>query len=1247
MAPRKKVQSSKTAVSLTPTPSRTLARNAAAAAASPARNARTINPGAAPPAARRANQARPAMTINLPTIAIKTVFTNLGSVLKGVIAVNQPPVPLPARILGTLRQPDGTPGGNLELEVLPPSSASASAQKRPAIFGTSTSGSQVLATGLTDSDGNFSMPLPGGIVLPPGESLSIRVRGSSATNVVALAVDPSLLGPLGYVGSMTLPKPLPPIPPAIYTRLLEQLTTALGGSGGGDGATVPSVPKLTLGDDAECIRVLENQASFEQYPYGVFFQLIAPQLYTETETLNADQTGVYQTVTRTDTPVDRFNLNGPISLDDFRNGLLIGPAIVGSLGLGYVLRCSQNWAFQGLALGDLVYSLPLAPGEQQQMVVEEQTTTLVVRETESVYGAETSQASAATDSSTQATFQSAFHQAAQGGSSYNTFSETGAMTVGGGLLGILGGPSGSIGETVSSGSTHNWMDGLQNYASSASQSVQTYAEQQSSAQRRATRTAMRMASASETTAVTTKTITNHNKLHALTMQYFEVLRLFDVSTAYDGVSLVCLVPLDIVWFLPPGQKEHLDDVITDSDVSNAIQYSSELNSALQTMSGLVQMAIAFSVVPFLNAFVQNTVNNVNQQLTAAVTTATALDALLSGLGSGYATQASEAGQLLSQINQAKAAVTLFQPGQVSELQNALSFLSTGVNLATALYQQLSNTSLLTGSMSRQQILDRYQGLLGHSDVLQRWLPSRYASGLTRLEKFASDPRASLVIDSLAEDVIHFSANASVLPFDHVYVAVITRWGSRIGPVEMIPNPPVSVPGQFDNSKAFKTPDDLMQYMRSQRNPGNSSAPRLQATIALPRTLSPTDVLGFEITHSLDSFTYQIATPLDLFTSFFGTNGAAWPGGVLGGIGGLIAPAVTPQAKTYSAGQLAQELGPPFFWNFRADLTASVRGNPESYVRPDSNVVELPPGIYPIPAMEVAPLLKYSDLILIENTLQHVLRNVVLYSKAVWTWMTPEERVMLLEPYLLSFPGITSTVPLLDCVGNEILGFYGNCMMMPFSIPQALGDQQGWPMTTGQLEDALLRFHKQSAPHEIASTMLPTRGVLGEAMLGHCASSEKIDLTRFWNWQDSPADTAPAIAPVSVLGTQVPALATAQGPNQLGAMLPSLINNVNAPAVTPTDALAIALSQKGPAAQFPDMTGSAQLAQLLQSTQTTANQARSDQLAQQTTLTKDAIDQASAVLQAYLTGQSKSSSSENGSSSSSSKSSSGSASSSGS
>lgn len=758
-----------------------------------------------------------ATTVKLSGIAIKTVLTNLSTLIQNVIQSNQPSVPLPGTILGTLQQPDGTLGSNLAIEVLPPPAAATTV--KTSIFGATTSGSQVIATGLSDANGNFSIPLPSGVALPPGVALTLRVRGSSPTGVVPLTVQPSLLGPTGYLGTMPLPQKIPPIPPAIFQEL-SNASSSEAGPKGGCNCNSPSVPTVTLGDDTDCIRVLENQTSFDQYPYGIFFQLIAPNLYTETEKLPPLQTGVYQQPIRSDNPLARTNLSGPISIDDFRQGLLTGPAIVGSLGLGYVLRCSQKWKFQGLALGDLVYSLPLAPGEQQQVVIEEQTTTLAVQDTEAVYGVASDQASSLSDSSTQATFNAAFQQSAQGGSSFNTASQSGSLTAGGGLLGLLGGPSGSLGETTSSGSSSNWMDGLQNYASTASQSVQNYAEQQSFSQRRAQRTAMRMASASESTSVTTKTISNHNKLHALTMQYFEVLRLFDVSTSYDGVSLVCLVPLDIVWFLPPGQAEHLDDVISDSDLSNAIQYASQLNSGLPSIVSQVQNAIGFAGIGILAALAEVIIANVTAQLTAAMNEATQLNAILSGLTSNpiYIAPAAEASTVLSQITQAQSSISSFgSSNQVSNLQTALSLFQSCGALATALYQQLSSPSL-SGSLNREQVLDRYAGLLAHSDVLQQSLPRQYASGLTRLEKFASDPRASLVLDSLAEDVIQFSANASVLPFDHIYVAAVTRWGTRLGPVEMVQNPPVTVPGQFDPSKAFKTSDDLMQYLLGQRNP---------------------------------------------------------------------------------------------------------------------------------------------------------------------------------------------------------------------------------------------------------------------------------------------------------------------------------------------------------------------------------------------------------------------------------------------
>ena len=43
---------------------------------------------------------------------------------------------------------------------------------------------------------------------------------------------------------------------------------------------------------------------------------------------------------------------------------------------------SQRWTFQGLALGNLVYSLALAPGEQQQVAIFERVDTASVRESE-------------------------------------------------------------------------------------------------------------------------------------------------------------------------------------------------------------------------------------------------------------------------------------------------------------------------------------------------------------------------------------------------------------------------------------------------------------------------------------------------------------------------------------------------------------------------------------------------------------------------------------------------------------------------------------------------------------------------------------------------------------------------------------------------------------------------------------------------------------------------------------------------
>ncbi len=306
----------------------------------------------------------------------------------------------------------------------------------------------------------------------------------------------------------------------------------------------------------------------------MFFRLVAPQLsivqafhWTRFNNvqiplpLYAGQVGG---ISGQSSYADRVPVEQPLAVDGFRDqimGLGAGGTFVSdetvpmaaTLGLGYVLKLSQRWTFQGLALGDLVYSLPLAPGEQQQVAVFERTDTASVFESETLSESQAEQQIALADTSTYATFNSAFDEAASGGSSFSTHSDTSSWGVN--FLVAAGGG----GSSDSNGVSNSWMQGQRDSAQNAAQTTHSAAENQASARRNAARTGMRLASSSESEQVTTKTITNHNHLHALTMQYWEVQRLYDVRTEVNDLDFVCLVPMQIVRFMPPGQPLTVGD----------------------------------------------------------------------------------------------------------------------------------------------------------------------------------------------------------------------------------------------------------------------------------------------------------------------------------------------------------------------------------------------------------------------------------------------------------------------------------------------------------------------------------------------------------------------------------------------------------------------------------------------------------------------------------------------------------------
>src|SRR5262249_7581181 len=148
---------------------------------------------------------------------------------------------------------------------------------------------------------------------------------------------------------------------------------------------------VKLGEEDNCQLSFKANNAVDKFPYGVFFRLIEPQTSIPNLVVQVPgAAGKHYPLPHYDNNAspataavsyqDRVPIEQPLSVDGFRDQLMgVGASgtvtpdetvpMAGTLGLGYTLWMSQRWTFQGLGLGDLVYSLPLAPGEQQQVAI--------------------------------------------------------------------------------------------------------------------------------------------------------------------------------------------------------------------------------------------------------------------------------------------------------------------------------------------------------------------------------------------------------------------------------------------------------------------------------------------------------------------------------------------------------------------------------------------------------------------------------------------------------------------------------------------------------------------------------------------------------------------------------------------------------------------------------------------------------------------------------------------------------------
>jgi len=220
------------------------------------------------------------------------------------------------------------------------------------------------------------------------------------------------------------------------------------------------------------------------------------------------------------------------------------------LATGALLTFSQSWFAQGLSLGHLLHSLSLAPGETTRIAVVDWS-----RQSRGRSGETVSQSEALSNSLQHTRALSEVTDATvrefQSGQSRNAVDATTLQAGGGGGLdlGIV-----AVGASASTSDTHTEAVGVsssfgtRDLAARFGQQVNDLSQQTASAARSRRASVVRELSQSERETLSSRVVTNYNHMHALNLQYHEVVQVFRVTTQLERAERCLFVPLKLLDF---------------------------------------------------------------------------------------------------------------------------------------------------------------------------------------------------------------------------------------------------------------------------------------------------------------------------------------------------------------------------------------------------------------------------------------------------------------------------------------------------------------------------------------------------------------------------------------------------------------------------------------------------------------------------------------------------------------------------
>ncbi len=208
---------------------------------------------------------------------------------------------------------------------------------------------------------------------------------------------------------------------------------------------------------------------------------------------------------------------------------------------GHILHYKTVYKADGYSLGDLVYSLPLAPGQKKQIVVFESSHSLQGAESQILSQSEELAAELISDRFVTDQLSGGINESISGRSSATTAGVSGGLGLGG-SFGAIGGSLGVAGGYSRSRSSAS-QTGSRNISQFFDERLRQTLMQNAESYRQLNASVVTTVTEGQQYGVTTEVISNHNHCHSLTMMYFEVLRHYAIYQELASVEECVFVPL--------------------------------------------------------------------------------------------------------------------------------------------------------------------------------------------------------------------------------------------------------------------------------------------------------------------------------------------------------------------------------------------------------------------------------------------------------------------------------------------------------------------------------------------------------------------------------------------------------------------------------------------------------------------------------------------------------------------------------